>query len=180
MSDEPVQMIAASRVVARTAGVVLALLLLCVSGFAADEETPKKEVVPGSDVKIENAMTWADAIVVAAVTAPAEIVDRNSASISYSRKREDGGSFGDIITCVRVRQRVQVSQSLLGPEKVGEITLVYSYVEQSELKRPESPLKVSDERFIVWIKEKSVLKAIPATPENLDAVKKLLAEGKKP
>ena len=150
------------------------------AGFAAVDGAPKKsEVVPGSDLKVEDAITSADAIVVATVAAPAEVVDRNTASISYSGRGDDHTSFGDVIISVNVRQRVQVTESLQGAEK-GETILTYSYVEQSERKRPESPLQVSEIPLILWLKEKRVMKALPATPENLATAKKLLAEAKNP
>ncbi len=171
----------ASRKVSRWLGLLIAVSLLCHAGFASDDETPKRasEVVPGSDLKMEDAMTSAEAIVVATVAAAAEVVNRNTCSISYGRVGGGGLAGGDVLTRVNVRQRFQVSQSLRGAEK-GETTLTYSYLESSERKQPESPLNVSDVPLILWLKEKRVMKTLSATPENLATVKKLLSEAKKP
>ena len=165
---------------------LLTILPIAMGSWAEDAPKKSTEPLPGSEIKVELAIKETDSIVVATVTGKSEIVDRSGAEVSYSRYRDkddDGGGgpdFGDMITFARVKQQFQVKDVLSGRIKEGEAKLEYSYIEKSQIEHRGKPLEVSEDKLILFVKDKTLLKAMPATDENLAQVKKLLTETKKP
>jgi len=163
-------------------GLILIALGLTTSFPVLGAETVVVEAKrwPGSDSTLDALAPFTVTVIACTAKEKAEIVKRHSSHISTAMDLGGGEVVhgGGTVTYAYCRQKFETVEVLHGNANTGDRVLQYGYVEESDAfpgPRNEKAIPFKAKAILLVGKEGRIMKALPDTVENRDAVRSALS-----
>lgn len=160
------------------------LILCCVAGCSPGVETEKTTTAgqgwPGAESTLDGLAPFTATVIACTAKGDAEIVARNTLTESTIMHGAGGEEIrgGGVATHARCRQEFRNIEVLHGDANAEDRVLEYGYTEKSDVHPGPpagKPIPRGAKVILVLGKEGNLMKALPDTEENRDAVRSALA-----